>query len=240
MRITPCLAAAFALSIMLSPAWALGTGERSAPLVGTILTRPTPAVDFTLTDQNGVPFRMAGTRGRVVVLAFIYTHCDDTCPFMAVKAREARALLGGDAGKVDFVAVTTDPKRDTVPVLAAYSRVLGLSDGWHFLTGPPEAVRAVWSDYGVGVEAEESRPAGSAGRETTEEDAENGSPKEGLSSEGLALADRMVQVFGGGYEVAHAAPFWIIDPRGMIRIVLDAGATPADLLTDIRAMMKGK
>jgi cytochrome oxidase Cu insertion factor (SCO1/SenC/PrrC family) len=241
MRSTQSFAAAFALSVVLTPASALATREQPAPLAGTVIPHPTPALGFTLTDQNGSAFRMADTRGRVVVLTFIYTHCGDTCPFMAVKARDARTLLGKDADKVDFVAVTTDPKRDTVPVIAAYSKALGLSDGWHFVTGSTESVRSVWFDYGVGAEVEkEATPAVRAGQEEAAETEDADNPKKGLSAEGLALADRIVREFGGGYEVAHTAPFWIIDPRGMIRIVLDAAATPEDLVTDIRAMMKGR
>jgi cytochrome oxidase Cu insertion factor (SCO1/SenC/PrrC family) len=238
MRSTQGFAAAFALSVVLTPASALATREQPAPLAGTVIPHPTPALDFTLTDQNGSAFRMADTRGRVVVLTFIYTHCGDTCPFMAVKARDAHALLGRDAATVDFVAVTTDPKRDTVPVIAAYSKALGLSDGWHFVTGSPKSVRPVWFDYGVGAEVEKGAVRAGQQEAAETEDADN--PKKGLSAEGLALADRIIREFGGGYEVAHTAPFWIIDPRGMIRIVLDAAATPEDLVTDIRAMMKGR
>jgi cytochrome oxidase Cu insertion factor (SCO1/SenC/PrrC family) len=239
MKSTLGLAAAVAFSLMLSAeASASAIREEPAPLVGTVLPHPAPALDFTLTDQNGAAFRMADTRGRVVVVTFIYTHCGDTCPFMAVKAREARALLGGDASRVDFVAVTTDPKRDTVPVVAAYSRALGLSEGWHFLTGSPHAVRAVWSDYGVGAEVEKEAGPGDRAWQETEPDPEADNPKHGLSPGGLALADGIARQFGGGYEVAHTTPFLVIDPKGMIRIVVDASATPADLATDIRAMMK--
>jgi cytochrome oxidase Cu insertion factor (SCO1/SenC/PrrC family) len=236
------IAAALFSLVVLVPASARGIKEQPVPLVGTVLSRPAPAPDFTLTDQEGVAFRMADARGRVVVLTFIYTHCGDTCPFMAVKARDARALLGRDAEKVAFVAVTTDPKRDTVPVTAAYSRALGLSDGWHFLTGSPEAVRAVWRDYGVDVQADTSdqaEPAGRKDRETAESEKDADMPEQGLSPEGRALAGRLIRQFGGGYAVEHTSPFWIIDQRGRMRIVLDAAATPADLLTDIRAMMKG-
>jgi cytochrome oxidase Cu insertion factor (SCO1/SenC/PrrC family) len=239
MRSTPCLAAAIAFFVALAPLSARGAREQQGRLAGTVIAHPSPAPDFTLTDQNGDAFRMAGTRGRVVVLAFLYTGCGDTCPFMAVKIREARALLGRDAAKVVFAAVTTDPKRDTVPVIAAYSRALGLLDGWHFLTGDPEALRAVWLKYGVGVEAETGTD-GSAedGVHQEEEESGDASPRKGLSADGLALAGTLIRQFGGGYEAAHTAPFWIIDPRGMLRVVLDAAAAPADLVMDIRRMMR--
>jgi len=43
-------------------------------LVGKVFAQPWPAANFTLTDQNGKPFTMAVTKGKGVVLSFIYTH----------------------------------------------------------------------------------------------------------------------------------------------------------------------
>ena len=79
------------------------------PLLGTVYTQTPPAADFTLTDQHGKPFRMADTRGKVVVLSFLYTHCTDYCPFMAVKLMRSARLLGQAMGGVVIVPVTTDP-----------------------------------------------------------------------------------------------------------------------------------
>src|SRR5208282_454616 len=113
-------------------------------LSGTVIPHPSPAPDFTLTDQHGSQFRMADTKGRVVVMSFIYTHCTDLCPFITLKIKSARDLLGKDADKAVFVAVTTDPGRDTQSVIDAYSRAAGLSDSWFFVTGPLAAVKDVW------------------------------------------------------------------------------------------------
>ena len=33
-----------------------------------------------LIDQNGQPFDLNQTRGKVVVLSLLYTHCPDICP----------------------------------------------------------------------------------------------------------------------------------------------------------------
>ena len=131
-----------------------GSGGKEQPLtgvVGNLLQHQSRAADFTLTDQHGAPFHMAATKGKVVLMSFIYTHCTDICPFIALKMKDAYALLGSDAANVVFVAVTTDPKRDVPEVTAAYSRELGLFDAWHFVGGTPQAVQAVWAGYGIGV-----------------------------------------------------------------------------------------
>jgi protein SCO1 len=38
--------------------------------------------DFTLTDQNGKPFRFAAARGKLILVAFIFTTCPDVCPLL--------------------------------------------------------------------------------------------------------------------------------------------------------------
>ena len=51
------------------------------------------------------------------------------------------------------------------------------------------------------------------------------------------LAGRIINQFGGGYEVSHDIPFWFVDKRGMLRASLDAGATPADIAFDARSLL---
>jgi len=126
---------------------------------------PFTAADFTLTDQNEAPFHLAGMKGKVVVLSFIYTHCTDICPFFALKVKDACTLLGKDAANVVFVAVTTDPKRDVPQVTAAYSQQLGLQDVRHFVSGAPAAVQAVWASYGIGVTVDSTTDAVAAPKE---------------------------------------------------------------------------
>ncbi len=215
-------------------AFSAGAGEKSG-LVGTIVEHPAPAPDFTLTDQHGLPFHMAKARGKVVVMTFIYTHCDDLCPFVALKLRRAQALLGGDAEKVVFVAVTTDPLRDTREVAADYSRAAGLFDSWHFLTGPMEAVKDVWFDYGVGVQVlrEEDREGMKAAGRDEE-------PTQGLGAEDIAVAGKIVQRFSGGYEVSHSTPYWLIDRSGRMRVSLDADVLPSDIAGDVRILSRSR
>jgi len=215
------------------PAFPGGIFERPVPLSGTVIEHPGPAPDFTLTDQDGRAFRMGDTRGKVVVMTFIYTHCTDLCPFVTLKVRSARGLLGADAGKAVFVAVTTDPQRDTQEVDAAYTQAAGLAGAWHFLTGPVSAVKGVWFDYGVGVDLQKAPDKGLA----AQGGAEDAEPSQGLSADARDQARRMADAFGGGYEVAHSTPIWIIDREGRIRVAMDADCLPSEIAGNVRALM---
>jgi len=211
-------------------------------LKGNVFSQPWAASDFTLTDQHGTPFHMADTKGKVVVMTYIYTHCTDFCPFVALKMKEAGKLLGSEADKFVLVAVTTDPERDTPQVCAAYSKAIGVSDSWHFVTGPVASVRGVWKNYYIGVEKEEEKPASAAANPPSAQE-EKAAQEEaakvarGLSGEDKALVGKIIDAFGGGYDVSHDIPFWIVDTQGRMRVNLDADATPADIAFDVKALL---
>jgi cytochrome oxidase Cu insertion factor (SCO1/SenC/PrrC family) len=227
--------------LLLVPAWALN----SAPLLrGNVFAVPRPAADFILTDQQGRPFHMADTRGKVVVLSFLYTHCTDFCPFVALKLKESVKLLGEDAAGLVVVPVTTDPQRDTLHVLGEYSKALGMYDTWRFVTGSLPTMRKVWKDYYIGVERETDLPSAATPAmkigPQADQHAEDESEKvaRGLSDEDKTDGvGRIIDKFGGGYEVSHDIPFWMVDKRGMMRVSLDADATPAEIAFDVRALL---
>ena len=91
---------------------------------GLQLDPPQPRPTFTLTDPTGARYDFAArTRGKPTLLFFGFTHCPDVCP--TTMADVATALRGVEPAlrrSVQVVFVTTDPKRDTGPVLAAWLR----------------------------------------------------------------------------------------------------------------------
>ena len=69
-----------------------------------------PPKDFTLRDQDGHSVSLRDYRGQVVVLTFMYSTCQDTCPVTATTIRGALDDLGHD---VPALAVSVDPAHDT-------------------------------------------------------------------------------------------------------------------------------
>ena len=111
------------------------------------------ASSFTLRDQANRSWSLAQAKGSVVVLTFYNVNCDDVCPVLGGEIKQAQALLGAKASRVDFVIVNADPNHFTlntspaaltVPQLANVPRVF-------FLTGPLLQLNAVWINYGVSV-----------------------------------------------------------------------------------------
>jgi protein SCO1 len=77
---------------------------------GAIMPEGVRAPDFELRDQDGEPISMRGLRGKPVVVTFLYTTCQDSCPIMAQTVRGALDQLGHD---LPALAVAVDPPRDT-------------------------------------------------------------------------------------------------------------------------------
>ena len=119
---------------------------------------PSPKPTFTLPDTSGAPFDFAArTAGKLTLLYFGYTNCPDVCPAtMAEISQGYNALPAADRAKIDVVFVTTDPERDTGPVLATW---LG-SINKHFigLSGTVEQTNAILAS--MGFPAIEKEPVG--------------------------------------------------------------------------------
>src|SRR5271165_3083624 len=127
---------------------------------GGLVAPPLPKPRFVLTDTSGAPFDFWNrTQGSVTLLFFGYTYCPDQCPMhMANLSAALKRLPAGIADRIKLVFVTTDPARDSAPVLR---RWLDLFDR-HFtgLTGTERAIEAVERAAGVPVATRTEPPIG--------------------------------------------------------------------------------
>jgi protein SCO1 len=124
--------------------------QKSQALVGTPLDGG-QAPAFALVDQDGQQVSLAQFRGKPVALTFLYTHCPDACPLIADEMRQAADRLGGDAGNVAMLAISTDPVHDDRAAVVNFSQQHGMAGRWHYLLGSPEQLSPVWKAYYIGV-----------------------------------------------------------------------------------------
>jgi protein SCO1/2 len=113
---------------------------------GAIMPRGVRAPDFELRDQDGEPISMRRLRGKPVLVTFLYTTCQDSCPIMAQTVRGALDQLGHD---LPAIAVAVDPPRDTPERAQAFlskQRALGRID---FVLGSRRDLRPVWDGFFV-------------------------------------------------------------------------------------------
>lgn len=103
---------------------------------------------FTLEDAEGPLWSLQEQEGKVVVLAFIFTRCDNTCPVTNQNVKMVKDTLSEEeASKVSFVSVTVDWRHDSPSVLRNYTADFGYD--WPHLTGSKEALDPVYENYGV-------------------------------------------------------------------------------------------
>jgi cytochrome oxidase Cu insertion factor (SCO1/SenC/PrrC family) len=116
-----------------------------------------PAADFSLTDQDGRPFRLSQLRGKVALLFFGYTSCPDACPTTLSKLSRVYKMLGAEGGRVVTVFVSVDPRRDTPRALKEYLKYFRINSVG--LTGSKEEIDSVVGQYGAKYEIEQSDSA---------------------------------------------------------------------------------
>jgi len=108
---------------------------------------PRPAPDFTLEGSDGHELRISSFRGKVVLLAFGYSSCNQVCPVTLATFAQARRKLGAAATGVQVVYVTVDPQRDLPERLKTF---LGNFDTTFIGgTGTEAQLAAVRQQYGV-------------------------------------------------------------------------------------------
>lgn len=118
---------------------------------GTVLDGP--AADFRLVDQHGLRLALSDFRGRVVVLAFLDSQCQEVCPLTAIHLRAAHQALDNQAQAVVFLGVNINVSANTVADVFAATQKWRLDEvpNWHFLTGSPVELEPVWEAYDVAV-----------------------------------------------------------------------------------------
>jgi protein SCO1/2 len=171
----------------------------AAPFKGGVFDPPRAAPQVGLAATDGKVFRMADHKGKVVVLEFGYTHCQDVCPVSLAALVQARQQLGKDAARLQVVFVSVDPARDTLPRLKAYLKQF--DPGFIGITGTQAQVDKVLKEYGISVT---KRP----------------------------LAG------GPDYLMGHSSYLYFVDPDGMLRSMLPFGRPAAEIVHDVKLLIK--
>ena len=129
-------------------------------LNGAVLPTPYDAATVTLRDTEGAAYDLATDPRKPLTLVFFgYTHCPDIC--QVVMADIASALVRLDPArraKVGMVFVTTDPARDSGPVLRTY--LDRFDPEFQGLTGPLPAVVRAGAAFDVLIEKGKRLPSG--------------------------------------------------------------------------------
>jgi protein SCO1/2 len=94
---------------------------------------------FAFVDQEGKYVTEKDMAGKVTVVNFFFTTCNSVCPKMA---NNLLPIYQKYRSNLDFVILshTSDPERDSVPVLKRYADSLKVTGSWHFVTGRKDSL----------------------------------------------------------------------------------------------------
>ena len=145
------LVAVFALGAVALAARSRGEGEAEVVTAGSrfegaVMPAGVRAPDFALRDQDGELVSMRELRGQPVIVTFLYTTCQDTCPLQAQTVRGALDELGED---LPALAIAVDPPRDTPERARAFlaeQRATGRID---FVLGSRAELRPLWRGFAI-------------------------------------------------------------------------------------------
>lgn len=108
--------------------------------------KPLPVVaqiqgDLEVTERSGQKVKLSALRGKVTVMACLYTVCPHGC---AAVVDAMKRLNAAHHARPDFhlVSLAVAPERDTVSFLKAYAEGVGVkaADPWWFITGEQQRI----------------------------------------------------------------------------------------------------
>ena len=243
------LAAVLCLVIGASGGLLAAQSRSPSPVVPVRFTPPREAAfDFHLRDQHGRPTSLRDARGKVVILTFLYTACQDLCPAQAAEIVDAVTRVGGKG--VMVYGVSVDPVGDTPHHVNEWLEAHHLTHApVEYLTGTRRQLERVWHAYGIvpiGATPEEAAAYAakaeylkSGGRTKPYHPPSRPPPaaaeQEYPDTNDLQYRGRPRHAAGTQYE--HSAYVLLIDPAGEQRVGFPfEQLDPARLAQDIRLL----
>lgn len=111
----------------------------------TRIGRAAPPLE--LAGAGGVPVRLSDLRGRPVLVAFAFAHCQTACPRLVQEVLAAQRSLHDPMPAV--IVVTLDPWRDTPSRLAAIEERWGMGKYGRVASGSVSQVEAALNAWGI-------------------------------------------------------------------------------------------
>ena len=129
--------------------WLAQRGEEAPAATGwegSLRPPGTRLPDFSLPTQDGETVTASSLRGSPVVVTFIYSTCEDTCPAQVQSIRGALDDLGRD---VPVVGVSVDPAGDTAESARSFLLEQSMTGRMEFLLGTREQLEPIWEAFGI-------------------------------------------------------------------------------------------
>ena len=92
--------------------------------------------NMSFTNQLGKQVSLDDAHGKILVVNFFFTTCPSICPGLAKNMKRLQESYIKNENIVQFVSISIDPERDSVPRLRAFADKYNANhDSWWFLSG---------------------------------------------------------------------------------------------------------
>lgn len=150
-----CVVAALAAVVLLGGGAAGEPSPSPTGYHGALRPPEARAPDFRLRDEEGRTVTMRQFRGEPVIVTFLYSTCEDTCPLTAQQIRGALDDLDAEGIKAPpVIAISVDPPGDTPLHVDRFLVKQGLAGRMRYLTGTRAQLEPVWRAYGIRPQGE--------------------------------------------------------------------------------------
>jgi protein SCO1 len=106
--------------------------------------------DFRLRNYSGELVDSRKLRGRVVVVTFLETRCQEACPAIAVQiGRAIQSMSLSQRQQVVALGISTHPKDDTPEAVRVFLRARRADGQLLYLVGSEAELRPVWKSFYV-------------------------------------------------------------------------------------------
>jgi protein SCO1/2 len=120
--------------------------SRATAFEGARMPEGVRAPGFFLRNQDGERVSMRALRGGPVIVTFLYSTCEDTCPLQAQTIKGALNDLGED---VPALAIAVDPPRDTPESARRFLAEQRMTGRLDFVLGSRAELRPLWRGYAI-------------------------------------------------------------------------------------------
>ena len=99
--------------------------------------------NYVMTTHEGKQVRFYDDMmaGKTLLVNFMYTTCEGTCPLSTANLKKVHAEFGDQMGKdVHMISISLKPETDTPEKLAEYVANHKIGKGWTYLTGKPAEI----------------------------------------------------------------------------------------------------
>ena len=151
---------------------AIGWSRAHDDFRGSIPPRGITLPDFAVPDHTGELVRSSELLGQVVLVTFLDSQCQESCPIIAAQvAAGLDRLTPNEQAEAVAIAISTDPREDTAESVRAFLRHNRAEGKLRYLVAGEARLRPVWRKFDIlpsvdtGIDELHSAPVRIYGRE---------------------------------------------------------------------------